>query len=80
MPPTQSTQQVTEQTTQTIEQKLEEQSQKIDAIYTSIEKMRKSASIALWVTVLTIILPLGLLLVIGPSIIEGYSGELQLSQ
>ncbi len=43
---------------QDLKTKLEEQSVKIDAIYKSVEKMRKYFLIMTWVTVIVIVLPI----------------------
>lgn len=43
---------------QELKVKLEEQGAKIDAIYKSVEKMRKYFLIMTWVTVIVIVLPI----------------------
>lgn len=43
---------------QELKTKLEEQSVKIDAIYKSVEKMRKYFLIMTWVTIIVIVLPI----------------------
>lgn len=43
---------------QDLKTKLDEQSVKIDAIYKSVEKMRKYFLIMTWVTIIVIVLPI----------------------
>jgi hypothetical protein len=46
-------------------EKIEEQGKKIDALYTSVEKMRKYFLWTLWITIILFVLPLiGLALVL----------------
>lgn len=51
---------------QELEQKLKEQDQKLDKIYTSIEKMRKYFLWTMIITIATIVLPLIALVAIVP--------------
>lgn len=63
-----------------LQQKLEEQSVKIDAIYTSVEKTRKYFLTILWVTALSILIPLFGLLAIGPSFLNSYTSVINATQ
>lgn len=56
-----------------IEQKLTEQSAKIDAIYSSVEKTRKYFQIVLWITIAMIVLPLLGLIFVIPTFISTYA-------
>jgi len=58
---------------QEIKNKLDEQEAKLNAIYESVEKMRKYFLIAVWVTVLAIVLPLIGLLFAIPSFLKTYT-------
>ena len=63
---------------QDLKKTLEEQSAKIDAIYTSMEKMRKYFLIATWITVLAVVLPALGLVFAGPSFLNSYTKTLEL--
>jgi len=52
-----------------IEAALARQEEKIDAIYTSVEKTRKTFQMIVWITIVTVVLPFILLLFALPSII-----------
>ena len=55
--------------------RLDAQDQKLEAIYTSVEKTRKYFQIILWVTIITVLLPL-LGLIIGiPLFINSYMSQ-----
>ena len=58
---------------QSIKEQLEAQSQKIDAIYESVEKTRKYFQIILWATVIMFVLPMVGLMFVIPSFIETYT-------
>lgn len=53
--------------------KLKEQGEKIDAIYKSVEKTRKIFQMAMWITILTIVIPLIGLVFVIPKFISTYS-------
>ncbi len=57
---------------QDVLKKIEEQAQKIEAIYTSVEKTRKYFLITMWVTVVTFVLPLLALFFIVPMVMSSY--------
>ena len=61
----------------TLKQQIEEQRKVVDAIYQSIEKMRKYFLITAWVTVLAIVLPLIGILFVGPSFVGNYTSTLE---
>lgn len=65
---------------QEIKNKLDEQSVKIDAIFLSVEKSRKYFLVTMWVTVLTIVLPMIGLLFFAPSFVNSYSSALNQTQ
>ena len=57
-----------------INQKLKEQDQKLDAVFNSVEKIRKYFIIIIWVTIIAVVLPaIGLIFVI-PQFLSLYSG------
>jgi hypothetical protein len=61
-----------------IEGKLREQSAKLDAIYTSVEKTRKYFLMIMWISIAMVVLPvIGLLFAI-PTFISSYSNLNQL--
>ena len=62
---------------QDILKKLAEQDVKIDAIYKSVEKTRKYFLTIIWVTVITIVLPLIGLMFVLPTFFSSYMGQLQ---
>lgn len=57
--------------------KIEEQKKVIDAIYDSIEKMRRYFLITAWVTVIAIVFPLIGLFFIVPSFLSSYTSTIQ---
>ena len=57
--------------------KFEELSKKIDAIYTSVEKMRKYFLVTMWITIILFVLPLLGLLVIVPIFLNSYVSALE---
>ncbi len=59
-----------------IKEQLDEQSQKIDAIYESVEKTRKYFQIILWSTVVMFVLPMIGLMFIIPSFINTYTSSI----
>jgi len=59
-----------------LKKKIEEQGVKIDAVYKSVEKMRKYFLITTWVTILTIVVPLIAIAFILPSLIGNYTSAL----
>ncbi len=61
-----------------IKQQLAEQTQKIDAIYTSVEKTRKYFLVVMWVSLAMVVIPaIGLLFVI-PVFLNTYTSSLGL--
>ncbi len=59
-----------------INQKLKEQDQKLDAVFNSVEKIRKYFLIIIWVTIIAVVLPaIGLVFVI-PQFLSLYTGLL----
>lgn len=65
---------------QEIKNKLDEQSQKIDAIFASVEKSRKYFLVTMWITVIVIVLPIIGLAFIAPSFVTSYTNILQGAQ
>jgi len=63
---------------QEIKNKLEEQDAKLDAIYASVEKMRKYFLITAWITVMAIVLPIIGLFFAIPSFLNTYSSVINL--
>ncbi len=62
---------------QDIQNKLEEQDEKLNAIFTSVEKIRKYFLVIIWVTVVAVALPvIGLIFAI-PSFINTYTSSLE---
>jgi hypothetical protein len=61
---------------QELKQKIEEQGVKIDAIYKSVEKTRKYFLMIIWVTIITIVVPLVVIMFILPSFISNYTDTL----
>ncbi|MEK7552064.1 MAG: hypothetical protein AAB534_01475 [Patescibacteria group bacterium] len=61
-----------------IKTKLEEQDAKLNAIYASVEKMRKYFLIATWITVLAIVLPLIGLVFAIPSFLNTYTSVINI--
>ncbi len=59
-----------------LKQNIAEQGVKIDAIYKSVEKTRKYFLTMIWITVLTVALPLIGLVFALPSFLSSYSGAL----
>lgn len=59
-----------------IKQKLEQQDAKLEAIYKSVEKIRKYFQMIFWVTIVLFVLPLIALLFMIPSFMSMYSGTL----
>jgi|TARA_B100000959_G_C14804509_1_gene551127 type II secretory pathway component PulF len=59
-----------------IQNKLNEQSEKIDAIYKSVEKTRKYFLVIIWITVIAFILPLIAMIFVIPSFMSSYMGSL----
>ncbi len=57
--------------------KIEQQQVKIDAIYVSVEKLRKYFMWTLIITAVTVLLPLVAILVILPSLISGIASLYQ---
>lgn len=50
------------------------QSAKIDAIYASVEKTRKTFQIIMWITIVTVVLPFILLLFAAPMLMNSLTG------
>ena len=65
---------------QEIKNKLDEQSQKIDAIFVSVEKSRKYFLVTMWITVIVIVLPIIGLAFMAPSFVSSYTNILQGTQ
>lgn len=65
---------------QEIKNKLDEQTIKIDAIYTSVEKSRKYFLVTMWVTILAIVLPMIGISLFAPSFLETYTNALNVVQ
>jgi type IV secretory pathway component VirB8 len=57
-----------------LRKKIYEQGEKIDAIYESIEKVRKYFLIVIWVSLIAFIIPLIAIIFILPSFLESYLG------
>lgn len=58
-----------------ITQQLDAQDQKIDAIYTSVEKTRKYLLIIMWSSILMIILPLLAGVILVPFLISSFTNS-----
>lgn len=65
---------------QEIKDKLNEQALKIEAIYVSVEKLRKFFLVTLWVTILAIVLPMIGIGVLAPSFVNSYTSILNDNQ
>lgn len=59
-----------------IQKQLLEQSQKMDAIFVSVEKTRKYFLTTMWVSIVAVALPVLGLAVIIPSFLDGYVSSL----
>jgi len=59
-----------------VQQKLQEIEAKIDAIYVSTEKTRRSFQVVVWVTVAVVVLPLIILLFAIPAFIRTYTATM----
>ena len=57
-------------------EKIKEQDAKLDAIWKSVEKMRKRSLIVFWVTVILLVLPLIGFIVVIPRFLDVYLGSL----
>ncbi len=62
---------------QELQKKMEEQDGKLDAIYASVEKMRKYMLVTMWVTVAVVVLPVAGLLFIVPMVISSYTSSFE---
>ena len=61
-----------DQEIQNLKNKIEEQGAKIDAIYKSLEKIRKYFLIMTWVTIVVIVLPIVALIFVIPMFLNSY--------
>lgn len=61
---------------QEIQRRLDEQSAKIDAVFKSVEKIRRHMLITAWVTIIVIVLPLIGLIFAIPAFLKSYMGAL----
>jgi hypothetical protein len=61
----------------TIQTQLDELTKKIDTIFASVEKSRKYFLITMWVTVLTIVLPIIGLAFFAPKMLQTYTAGIQ---
>jgi len=57
--------------------KLNELEQKIDAVYTSVEKTRKYLLVIMWITIILFVLPLVAMIFVIPVFLNSYIGGLQ---
>jgi len=57
--------------------KLNELEQKIDAVYTSVEKTRKYLLVIMWITIILFVLPLVAMIFVIPAFLNNYIGGLQ---
>jgi len=57
--------------------KLNELEQKIDAVYTSVEKTRKYFLVIVWITIILFVLPLVAMIFVIPAFLNNYIGGLQ---
>jgi hypothetical protein len=64
----------------TLKKEIADQRAVIDAIYISVEKMRKYFVISMWVTLGAIVLPLIGIMFIAPSFVSTYTGTLESNQ
>lgn len=58
---------------ETLTQQLKEQGAKIDAMYISVEKLRKYFLITVWVTLATVVIPIIGLAITVPSFLNTYT-------
>ncbi|MFA5841214.1 MAG: hypothetical protein WC847_03035 [Candidatus Paceibacterota bacterium] len=65
-----------EQELQNLQKKIDEQGVKIESIYKSVEKTRKYFLMTMWITLVTIVLPLIVLTFVLPSLIASYTNTL----
>ncbi len=63
---------------QEILKKLEDQEAKLDAVYASVEKLRKYFLWTMWITIITIVLPLVVLVLILPWFVSTMSSAYNL--
>jgi len=59
------------------QKKIEEMDQKLNAIYSSVEKTRKYFLVTMWVTLAMVVLPLLGLLFIIPAFLNTYTSTLE---
>ena len=59
-----------------VDKKLAELNEKIDSIYTSVEKTRKYFLVIVWITVIAFVLPLIAAMFFVPSFLDTYLGSL----
>ena len=59
-----------------LKRKINEQGEKIDAIYKSVEKIRRYFLITAWITVIAIVVPLIGLAFVIPSFLSNYTSTL----
>lgn len=57
--------------------KLQQQEEKLQAVYASVEKMRKYFLISMWITIILFVLPLLGLVVVIPMFINSYLGSFE---
>mgnify|MGYP005844756719 CR=1 FL=1 len=55
-----------------LDERLTELETKIDAIWRSVEKARKLFLITMWITIITVLLPLVIAIFVLPSLINSY--------
>lgn len=60
-----------------LRKKIEEQGEKLNAIFTSVEKLRKYFLVTMWVTVLMVALPLIGLVFVIPLFLNTYLGTFE---
>ncbi|MDD2934881.1 MAG: hypothetical protein PHX25_00205 [Candidatus Pacebacteria bacterium] len=62
---------------QELKNKIEELEKKIDAVYQSVEKMRKYFLLIFWITLVTFVLPLILMMFVVPMFMKNYISSFQ---
>jgi hypothetical protein len=62
---------------QELQKKLDEQGAKLDALFTSVDKIRKYFKIIVWITIIMVVVPaLGLIFAI-PAFLNSYTSSLE---
>ncbi|OGD68040.1 hypothetical protein A3E89_02735 [Candidatus Campbellbacteria bacterium RIFCSPHIGHO2_12_FULL_35_10] len=62
---------------QELKNKIEELEKKVEAVYHSVEKIRKYFLLIFWVTLITFVVPLILMMFVVPMFMRNYLGSFQ---